>query len=95
MNIAYQDHPAFLNPLQTTRWLAGSLTPVDGGYVVTLPDGTVLSVQPDGSYQTRPAGTAGPWEVCQVDQSTNVLRFHSGASDVLPAGIAYAVPFHG
>lgn len=31
---------------------------------VTYPVGadTVLSVQPDGSIQTRPHGTAGPWE---------------------------------
>lgn len=34
----------------------------DGTVTVELPDGAVLSVQPDGRLETRPPGTAGPYE---------------------------------
>ena len=34
----------------------------DGMVVVELPDGTILSVQPDGRQETRPAGTRGVYE---------------------------------
>ena len=57
-------------------FLPGSLNQVDGGVTVSLPDGSVLSVQPDGSYQTRPAGTAGPYEVARV--SGNFLIYTPG-----------------
>lgn len=57
--MVYSNRPLFMNP---TGWLPGSLNP-DG--TVSLPSGEVLSVQPDGSYQARPPGTAGPWETAQ------------------------------
>jgi hypothetical protein len=36
--------------------------------------GDVLSVQPDGSYQTRPLGAAGPFERCKVQGSGVIFR---------------------
>lgn len=33
----------------------------DGQYTMRVGD-AVLSIQPDGTFQTRPLGTAGPWE---------------------------------
>jgi hypothetical protein len=70
-------------------WIEGELAPCDGGYFVTNNDGTILSVQPDGSVSTRPAGTnPGGYETCQIDSVINVLRF-SGA------GSPYALAYHG
>lgn len=37
----------------------------DGSYTVRYSSG-VLSVQADGSLQTRPAGTNGPWECGRI-----------------------------
>jgi hypothetical protein len=46
-----------------------------GRVTVTYPAGTstVLSVQPDGSIQTRPNGTDGPWEAAIVLPNGNLL----------------------
>jgi hypothetical protein len=38
-------------------------------------------VQPDGSYQTRDAGTAGPWEVLKFDGSSLTIRPNTGSFD--------------
>lgn len=54
------------------------------GYLVSK-DNEVLSVQPDGSIQTRPQGSAGPWEVCRI--SSDKLVFEDSA---YPTG-AYAL----
>ena len=48
-------------------FLAGDLLPLGGfagQYAVLWPRGsdTVLSVQPDGTYETRPKDFIGPWE---------------------------------
>ncbi len=40
---------------------------VDGATVLSLPSGESISIAPDGSVQTRPAGTQGPWERGVVD----------------------------
>lgn len=86
MDILYADHPLFLG--DTTPKNPGTLTSVTGGYIVVLPTGESLSVQPDGTFQTRPAGTSGSYEVCQPDSALNVLRFS-------PQGIAYPIPYRG
>ncbi len=39
---------------------------------------TVLSVQPDGSYQTRPVGSAGSFEVVKFDGSCLAIRPNTG-----------------
>ncbi len=54
--------------------------PTAGNTVPTNPQ-TVLSVQPDGSYQTRDAGTAGPWEVLKFDGSSLTIRPNTGSFD--------------
>lgn len=74
-SIAYQDRPAFLGDGSAPVWLAGTLTPVAGGYTVVKPNAQVLSVQPNGAYQERPPGTAGPWETCQPATGINALLY--------------------
>lgn len=37
------------------------------GNVLSLPSGELISVQPDGSVQTRPANAAGAWETGTID----------------------------
>lgn len=62
----------------------------NGQFTVTYPLGatTVLSVQPDGTIQTRPQGTAGPYEVCSSDGSklTYAPLAPKGPVFILPLG---------
>ena len=64
-----------LTAQNTVQW-----APTLGDKVPDNPQ-TVLSVQPDGSYQTRDAGTAGPWEVLKFDGSSLTIRPNHGAFD--------------
>jgi hypothetical protein len=50
-----------------------SWAPTAAGIVPDKPT-TVLSVQPDGSYQTRQQGTAGAYEVFTLDGGSLVVR---------------------
>ena len=61
-------------------------SPIPGRVAVVWPSGsdTVLSVQPDGSYQKRPKGSIGPWE--SAVQKGDKLVFQ-------PDGHIYVVPF--
>lgn len=85
MNIQYQNKPVFLDGLS---WLPGTLVPVSNGFVIQKPDGHVVSVQPNGNYEDRPAGTQGNYETCTLDPDLNVLHFK-------PAGVPFAVAYKG
>lgn len=86
MDIQYYDTCALLGV--GSKWIAGALVAAGNQFVVTNLDGTVLSIQPDGSQQTRVAGTAGPWEVCTVDPSINILHYNVN-------GIPYDLVYRG
>ena len=60
----------------------------DGYVTVTHPAGasTVLSVQPNGEIQTRPAGTDGPWEQAQVLSNGNLLYRPMGMTGYVVLG---------
>lgn len=60
--MVYSNRPLFRDP---SDFLPGSINKVDGGVTVSLPNGNVLSVQPNGDYQERPAGAAGDYERAQ------------------------------
>lgn len=74
--------------LVTDLIAAGSLNlQADGFYTLTIDNtnGDVLSVQPDGSFQPRPKGTAGPYEKAGLNGNTLVY---------CPEGkTVYALPF--
>ena len=55
--IAYATQPILA--FKTGDLISGSLPDT---FAVLLDDDNVLSVQPDGSYQTRPRATLGAWE---------------------------------
>ena len=61
----------------STEWW--DVTPV--GSTLAQPDGQVLSCQPDGTFQLRPAGTSGAYE--QVAINGNVAVYN-------PAGAVFA-----
>lgn len=71
--MVYSNRPIELNP---TGWLdAGESQEVWPSFAVLAnPDGSVLSVQPSGGYETRPAGTAGEYEVAQVVGDKRIYR---------------------
>lgn len=64
----------FQDPQQATGWPAGV-------QMVLYPNGQLLSVQPDGSYQTRPAGIVpGLFEVFTVQGSNLVCAYGQDAA---------------
>lgn len=47
----------------------------NGEFTVTIgPFGAVLSVNPQGGLETRPAGTTGPWERCKIQGNCLIFR---------------------
>lgn len=59
----------------------------DGTVTVANVDGTVVSVQPDGRIETRPAGTAGAYE--RATLVGQMLFFCPDAA----SGKVFAIPF--
>jgi hypothetical protein len=58
----------------TFRVAAGLLTLPNGNVTVQNVDGTVMSVQPGGAIESRPAGSAGGYE--QARASGTLVTFH-------------------
>ena len=56
-----------LTPLTPLKLASQLLAQDNGQYTVSLTNGEVLSCQPDGSFQTRAAGTNGAYELCTVN----------------------------
>ncbi len=57
--------------------------------------GDVLSVQPDGSFQTRPAGTAGPFERAVIQGTGLVYRPLGAEGRAFFLGLALSWPNRG
>lgn len=55
-------------------------------YAVTYPPGsnTILSIQPDGSSETRPIDAIGPWETCRIEGNRLVFPDVAGKRFALP-----------
>ncbi len=71
MKLQYADVPALLGA--PTDFLPGETVPLSSGKVgIQIPNGLYLSVQPDGSYQERPA-VGGSYERFTFDATINVL----------------------
>ena len=81
-----------------TRYTVTCVDPTN--LICFLPDGSnrpaqvgdVLSVQPDGSLQTRPAGTNGPYELAVVDGSAVVYNPRGVAGPAFKLPMAASVP---
>ena len=50
-------------------------------------DGSIVSVQPDGSIQSRPPGTDGAWEQCVISGG---IALFAGTGQCWPFGIRQA-----
>jgi hypothetical protein len=61
----------------------------DGMVTVSNLDGTVMSIQPDGTEESRPAGTAGAFE--RSAKAGNVLIFWAGSGFDAPKAYAFAL----
>jgi hypothetical protein len=72
MNIAIENKHRFASP---TGWIMARLEPSarEGYQRVVFLNNSVLSVQPDGRYETRPEGTDAAYEQAKV--SGNVLAY--------------------
>tara|TARA_Y100000310_G_scaffold318346_1_gene372280 strand:- start:469 stop:726 length:258 start_codon:yes stop_codon:yes gene_type:complete len=58
----------------------------DGSVTVVFEDDTVMSVQPTGAVEHRPAGACGPYERARVQGQLVVFRPRAG-------GPAFAFPY--
>jgi len=60
--------------------------------VTVIGSGEVLSVQPDGSIQTRPSGSAGPYEVALLDRDRLIYAPLGAAGAVFILPYCPAIP---
>ncbi len=58
----------------------------NGVFTLSKPNGKVISIQPDGSEQERPAGTSGPFEWCTISEK-GYLYSSSGTTAYLFARV--------
>ena len=65
-------------------------TGINGQYFVLNTDGTIMSVQPDGSVETRSASALGAYERCT--RHGNVVYFRPTADTVYAFAFAETVP---
>lgn len=79
MNIEYASQPCFFPG--TFTWLPGTFDAATGG--ITKPNGKVLSVQPDGSFEERDA-IGGSYEQFRRDPAINVLWVTPNAPYAIP-----------
>lgn len=84
MNIRYRNSAVFLDGEQAEVWKDGTL--INGNTAIQNTDGTYLSIQPDGTQQTRTA--LGPWEACSLSASNNTVTYAG-------TGIAFVIPIRG
>lgn len=63
----------FRDPIQHLLAVKSVQSVSGGGTVLENPDGSIVSIQPDGSIQNRPAGADGGYERCKV--SGNAATF--------------------
>ena len=67
------------------EWIVASrLISAGGKVVVENLDGTVMSVQPDGRVESRPAGSAGAYEQATIVGNNLAFRPVSGKVYVFP-----------
>jgi len=63
-------------------WALVTVNDIGGGMsTLSHQNGDVVSIEPGGVVSTRPAGTAGPWEVCKID---NGIAVYCGTSECWP-----------
>lgn len=84
MNIWYRNSAVFLDGALPEQWMAGVL--INSNTAIQNVDSTYLSVQPDGTQQTRTV--VGPWEECTLNPSNNTVTY-SGT------GLSYVIPIRG
>lgn len=63
----------------------GPTTLLPDGSTRPCQDGDVLSVQPNGSFQGRPSGTAGPYEVYTLSAKGYVYNPVKGVTIIVPS----------
>lgn len=87
MHIGIGDLPF---PSETMRVAKALNAQGDGTYTISNLDETVMSVNPQGGVETRPAGTNGAWERCT--RLGNVVYFNPIGEAVYPFAFAEGVP---
>jgi hypothetical protein len=82
----------FVDPKEKTL-AARSVNAVPGSDRKTLSflDETVASLQPDGTLDVRPKGTAGPWELCSVDGQVATWSYTWDGKQVGPKTFAFVL----
>jgi len=91
MQIQYADRPTFLGSTAPIIWLPGETTSDHNQPCVRKPNGTILSVAPNGDYDERDR-VKGSWEILVPDAVLNVLHVTPECDS---GKIPYVIPFKG